>query len=176
MKSFQYSSSSPASENFAGKRPAIVTQSHSEDHDGTPTRDYIGEPVISGGLKSSFRYSRPVFEPSVTKEDKGSYALVKSFRQLIPGFTFSSHAKSTLASQLSESPVYPDGFRPRTLEERKKLGWYPDYAELSGVPWPKPYLDFDPEKALPRPYRPFRWPYHQTMGKPPFLLQFGENY
>jgi len=28
---------------------------------------------------------------------------------------------------------------------------------------PEPYGGFDPAKALPRPYRPFRWAYHQTM-------------
>ncbi|RPB24237.1 hypothetical protein L211DRAFT_752249, partial [Terfezia boudieri ATCC MYA-4762] len=43
------------------------------------------------------------------------------------------------------------------------LGLYPDYAALSGVPWPEACVDFDPQRALPRPYRPFRWPYHQTM-------------
>ena len=48
-------------------------------------------------------------------------------------------------------------------EEIKALGDFPDYAELSGVPLPKPYFAFDINQALPRPYRPFRWAYHQTM-------------
>ncbi|KAN0078627.1 Protein of unknown function (DUF3445) domain containing protein [Elaphomyces granulatus] len=43
------------------------------------------------------------------------------------------------------------------------IGDFPDYAELSGVPLPRPYLEHDINKALPRPYRPFRWSYHQTM-------------
>jgi len=38
-----------------------------------------------------------------------------------------------------------------------------DYFKLTGVPSPKPLLDFNIEEALPRPYRPFRWQYHQTM-------------
>jgi hypothetical protein len=38
-----------------------------------------------------------------------------------------------------------------------------DYFALTGVLPPKPLLDFDIDKALPRPYRPFRWKYHQTM-------------
>ena len=62
-----------------------------------------------------------------------------------------------------EPQAYPVGFRPKTKAERNKLGLYPDYAALSGVPWPEPYVDFDPQRALPRPYRPFRWPYHQIM-------------
>jgi hypothetical protein len=62
-----------------------------------------------------------------------------------------------------------------SVKEIKALGDFPDYAELSGVPLPEAYLKFDIDKALPRPYRPFRWAYHQTMckchifcSKPPF--------
>jgi hypothetical protein len=54
----------------------------------------------------------------------------------------------------------PMGF---SVDEIKALGDFPDYATLSGVPLPSPYPEFDIEKALPRPYRPFRWAYHQTM-------------
>lgn len=54
----------------------------------------------------------------------------------------------------------PTGF---SVDEIKALGDFPDYAELSGVPLPEPYHDFDIDKAIPRPYRPFRWAYHQTM-------------
>jgi hypothetical protein len=53
-----------------------------------------------------------------------------------------------------------------SVDEIKALGDFPDYAELSGVPLPEAYTDFDIETAMPRPYRPFRWSYHQTMGKP----------
>ena len=56
----------------------------------------------------------------------------------------------------------PTGF---TIEEIRRLGNFPDYAALSGSPLPKPYRVFDIAKALPRPYRPYRWPYHQTMCK-----------
>lgn len=52
-----------------------------------------------------------------------------------------------------------------SVGEIKALGNFPDYATLSGVPLPKPYHEFDIKKALPRPYRPFRWAYHQTMGQ-----------
>lgn len=40
---------------------------------------------------------------------------------------------------------------------------HPDYFKLSGVPAPKPLPDFDVDKTKPRPYRPFRWTYHQNM-------------
>ncbi|KAG2421797.1 hypothetical protein HFD88_005773 [Aspergillus terreus] len=49
------------------------------------------------------------------------------------------------------------------MTDIKSLGKFPDYAALSGVPLPRSYLEFDINKALPRPYGPFRWAYHQTM-------------
>lgn len=54
----------------------------------------------------------------------------------------------------------PTGF---SVDEVKVLGDFPDYATLSGVPLPRPYNEHVIENALPRPYRPFRWAYHQTM-------------
>lgn len=56
----------------------------------------------------------------------------------------------------------PTGF---TVDEIRRLGEFPDYAKLSGVPLPNPYTAFDISKAKPRPYRPLRWAYHQTMCK-----------
>ena len=52
-----------------------------------------------------------------------------------------------------------------SVAEVKALGDFPDYSALSGVPQPEEYKDFRIETAIPRPYRPFRWPYHQTMCK-----------
>lgn len=43
------------------------------------------------------------------------------------------------------------------------LGDFPDYARLSGVPLPQACPKFDAAVARARPYRPFRWAYHQTM-------------
>lgn len=60
----------------------------------------------------------------------------------------------------SDTKYTPTGF---SVQEIKSLGDFPDYAELSGVPLPAAYPEFDIDKALPRPYRPFRWAYHQTM-------------
>ena len=50
-----------------------------------------------------------------------------------------------------------------TVNDIRKLGDFPDYSKLSGVPAPSPLPYFDVDKAQPRPYRPFRWAYHQTM-------------
>lgn len=50
--------------------------------------------------------------------------------------------------------------------EIRALGEFPDYAALSGVSLPRECdAEFDIDRALPRPYRPLRWGYHQTMCK-----------
>ncbi len=59
-----------------------------------------------------------------------------------------------------EERYTPTGF---SVADVIALGDFPDYATLSGVPLPEAYDGFDIERALPRPYRPFRWSYHQTM-------------
>lgn len=56
-----------------------------------------------------------------------------------------------------------------TVGDIKALGDFPDYAKLSGVPLPLPLKDFNVDSSPPRPYRPFRWPYHQTMCMWPVL-------
>ncbi|KAF1939656.1 hypothetical protein EJ02DRAFT_351847 [Clathrospora elynae] len=67
--------------------------------------------------------------------------------------------------EISYLNVHESGFTPCefSVKEVKALGDFPDYAALSGVPLPRPYPEFDIKKALPRPYRPLRWAYHQTM-------------
>ena len=62
--------------------------------------------------------------------------------------------------ECSDAKYTAGGF---SIKEINALGPFPDYAELSDVPAPAPYTAFDIETALPRPYRPFRWAYHQTM-------------
>jgi hypothetical protein len=52
-----------------------------------------------------------------------------------------------------------------SLQEIKRLGDFPDYAALSGIPLPQKYEGFDIATAKARPFRPIRWAYHQTMCK-----------
>ncbi|KAF4963205.1 hypothetical protein FSARC_8783 [Fusarium sarcochroum] len=69
------------------------------------------------------------------------------------------------------------GFSVRDILD---LGDFPDYAKLSGVPLPSPLPDFCIEKAVPRPYRPMRWVYHQTMAfkkmDPDFWIELESTY
>lgn len=73
-------------------------------------------------------------------------------REDVPLLTELEDAKKTMLT--------PCGF---SVGEIEAMGNFPDYAALSGIPLPQPYLEFDITKAKPRPYRPFRWAYHQTM-------------
>ena len=56
----------------------------------------------------------------------------------------------------------------------------PDYFELCGIAPPRPMDQFDLAQANARPYRPFRWPYHQTMSlmkmHPSFWLEIDASY
>ncbi|KAL0577898.1 hypothetical protein V5O48_004093 [Marasmius crinis-equi] len=55
-----------------------------------------------------------------------------------------------------------------------------DYFQLTGVPPPTPLPNFDINKAKPRPYRPFRWEYHQNMSlhklEPDWWLELESTY
>lgn len=80
-------------------------------------------------------------------------------------------------SEQHPSSYTPTGFSKSDIEA---LGDFPDYASLSGVPNPQPYRDYNLSTAQHRPYRPFRWPYHQTMSlqklDPDFYLELTSTY
>nr|POE59017.1 hypothetical protein CFP56_24287 [Quercus suber] len=79
-----------------------------------------------------------------------------------PDYTKLASWTETQDAEAISDQVTATGF---TMEEIRRLGDFPDYAALSGVPLPQEYQGFDPDKALSRPYRPLRWAYHQTMCK-----------
>lgn len=57
----------------------------------------------------------------------------------------------------------PTGF---SAQDIRTLGRFPDYSVLTGVRYPIPSgPEFDINRATFRPFRPFRWSYHQTMGR-----------
>ncbi|KAE8151691.1 hypothetical protein BDV25DRAFT_171261 [Aspergillus avenaceus] len=76
--------------------------------------------------------------------------------------TLQRHAlPTTRTPDFSNNNQYtPTGF---SIHEIKTLGPFPDYAVLSGVPHPRPCPQFNIQTACFRPFRPFRWTYHQTM-------------
>lgn len=114
--------------------------------------------------------------PSSSPKDHPANVLPPSRRFTLPGHIKSLFLHDREASILEcqidmntdytscESTQYtPTGI---SIDEAKQLESFPDYASLSGVPLPGPCPGFDIDRALPRPYRPIRWNYHQTMGMP----------
>ncbi|KAJ4256924.1 hypothetical protein NW762_009020 [Fusarium torreyae] len=89
-----------------------------------------------------------------------------------------SQLPSTRTQDLSINGQYtPTGF---SSQEIRAMGAFPDYSVLSGVPHPKPVPQFDIKTAEFRPFRPFRWTYHQTMSlmkfEPDFWIELERNY
>ena len=120
----------------------------------------------AGPIAASSSYTE-AFPPSGREnlvkllQNAGSFLNEIEFRKnLIP---FTSNYK-----ECGPSTYTPTGI---SLGEVKTLGDFPDYATLADVPLPGAYEGFRLEKAIARPYRPFRWAYHQTMCMPnPYFL------
>ncbi|KIK63722.1 hypothetical protein GYMLUDRAFT_40781 [Collybiopsis luxurians FD-317 M1] len=73
------------------------------------------------------------------------------------------------------------GYRLRPLAvDRISRRQFVDYFKLSGVPPPVPLPEFNVDKAKARPYRPFRWSYHQTMSlkkmDPDYFVELESTY
>jgi hypothetical protein len=116
--------------------------------------------------------------PKISRSSPYAYAFPPSRRaalaQLLPNSKVSAvdlspeelRAKqlpTTKAQDLNRQDQHtPTGI---STQEIKKLARFPDYATLSGVRHPVPDPSFDIRTAKFRPFRPFRWTYHQTMGK-----------
>ncbi|KAF4995748.1 hypothetical protein FDECE_12697 [Fusarium decemcellulare] len=155
-------------------------------------------------LARTLVYNRKAFSPSrwpsspppepVKKSASADYtkAYPPSQRHVLPEISpaFSSSANVDLSVspkpllrldedyRLASPTKY--NFTGFSVSEIRQLGDFPDYAKLSGVPLPSPLKNFNVETALPRPYRPFRWAYHQTMSlkklDPDFWLEVENTY
>lgn len=81
-----------------------------------------------------------------------------------PETLYKCAVSSTRTADMDQKNLFtPTGF---STEDIRALGRFPDYSVLSGTRNPQPYGDhFDINKAIFRPFRPFRWTYHQTMGE-----------
>lgn len=103
----------------------------------------------------------PSRRSALTELDASTSKVFKDQKDLAASDCSNNMAPMKTSYLKVEDTLYtPCGF---TIKDVKQLGDFPDYATLSGVPLPCPYPEFDIQKAIPRPYRPFRWAYHQTM-------------
>lgn len=137
----------------------------------TPPRSLTPEKKVPNNMPPSTTY-KDIFPPS-TRGNLPVWA--KSWSSLYAGLQRQPNSDE-VNRELSQNMVIPFETDYRTcspetytpmgisLSEVRSLGDFPDYAKLSGVPLPEAYKEFKIETAMARPYRPFRWAYHQTMG------------
>jgi hypothetical protein len=142
-----------------GRRNAILARLYSNQHG----------PINAEAIPS---YSLPSKKPpTVTKVHLSSTFppsrrfVLAEIGQASNSSTLDEWEKNVVPLETSYLDANDSIFTPcgLSVKETKALGDFPDYAALTGVPLPNPYSEFDIKQALPRPYRPFRWPYHQTM-------------
>ncbi|KAA6411510.1 MAG: putative alpha-mannosyltransferase [Lasallia pustulata] len=133
----------------------------------TPPRSLSPETKVPSNGPAPVAYN-DIFPPSSREAlAKAAATLPPAQRGKLKGLEVSQveFKKNIIPWAANYQECGPSTYTPMeiSIEEVKALGDFPDYAELSGVPLPEEYEEFDMEKAKSRPYRPFRWAYHQTM-------------
>jgi hypothetical protein len=135
----------------------------------TPPRSLTPE---KQGLPSNKAPSQPDFSDSFPPSRREALGLLPSDAMHGPGKTAKElsllrpeYGQRTPSEEVWEFEKLPNGVTATnfTLDEIKRLGDFPDYSALSGIPLPAEYVGFDINKAKARPFRPLRWAYHQTM-------------
>ena len=133
--------------------PRSLTPEKKVPDNKPPTKDYknIFPPSPRGNL------------PIWTKSWKSIWATPKRFE--VDGDYQESLQEDLIPWEADYRKCDSSTYTPMEISigEVKALGDFPDYSKLSSVPLPEAYKEFEIEKAIPRPYRPFRWAYHQTM-------------
>lgn len=132
-------------------------RSLSPEKQGLPSNKTSSEPDYSETFPPSRREALADL-PSDALKGPGKSA--KELSQLPPNYEKRVPSEEAWNFDKLADHVTATGF---SLEEIKRLGDFPDYAALSGVPLPERYEGFDIAKAKARPFRPLRWAYHQTM-------------
>ena len=132
-------------------------------------RASIVTPPRSLSPEKGSRESAAVAPPSPGYKESfppsGRENLVKVLRDATPFLNENEFYKSLIPFTSSYWECGPSTFTPTgiSIAEVKALGDFPDYAVLADVPLPNVYEGFKLDQAIARPYRPFRWAYHQTM-------------
>lgn len=129
----------------------------SPEKQGLPSNKVSSEPDFSDAFPPSRREALGDL-PSDAMHGLGKTA--KELSLLSPNYANMAPSEEGWDLDKLVDSVTATGF---SLDEIRRLGDFPDYSALSGVPLPEEYLGFDITKAKARPFRPMRWAYHQTM-------------
>jgi len=137
----------------------------------TPPRSLSPEKKVPINIPPPTAY-KEIFPPSTRGNlpiwTKSWSSLIASLRSTNgeAGISQVVTSKNVIPFEKAYREADPSTYTPMgiTIGEVEALGDFPDYSKLSGVPLPEAYDEHKVETAIPRPYRPFRWSYHQTMG------------
>jgi len=146
-----------------------LSRRHRDQVSKSPPRSLSPEKKVPNNAPPAVGYT-DVFPPS-TRETlpKAAVSLSTAKQKILDGHEVdvAEFRKNIIPLTADYRECGPSTYTPMEIskEELKALGDFPDYATLSGVPLPEPYKEFKIETAISRPYRPFRWAYHQTMCK-----------
>lgn len=147
-----------------------VTRGRRTSTSKTPPRSLTPEKKVPGNGTPPSAY-KDTFPPST----RGNLPIwTKSWKSLLAGLQSTNgeaevnqvvSSENVLAFEQDYREASSSTYTPMGISvgEVKALGDFPDYPKLSGVPLPEAYKEFKIETAIARPYRPFRWAYHQTM-------------
>lgn len=175
LSGISYLAQTKAQKKGLGKRVATlitkINRGRRTSTSTTPPRSLTPEKKVPDNMPPSTIY-KDIFPPSTRRNLP---VCAKSWSSLYAGLQRQPNSDE-VNRELSQDIVIPfetdyrvcspGTYTPMgiSLAEVKTLGDFPDYAKLSGVPLPEAYKEFKIETAMARPYRPFRWAYHQTMG------------
>ena len=138
----------------------------------TPPRSFSPEKEPNNSQPRSSEYVSAF--PPLTRENipQAAAELTEDRRKILETSTFDENnwTKSVLGFEEDFRKADPERYiyTGYKVKEIRALGDFPNYSALCEIPLPEPYPEHDINKAVPRPYRPFRWAYHQTMCESPF--------
>lgn len=139
-------------------------RSLSPEKQGLPSTKASSEPDFSNAFPPSRREALAALSSDALQ---GPGKSATQLSQIPPDYSKRVPSEDVWDADKYGDHVTATGF---SLEEIKRLGDFPDYAALSGIPLPQKYEGFDISTAKARPFRPLRWAYHQTMCKTPRSL------
>ncbi|KAJ9613153.1 hypothetical protein H2200_003094 [Cladophialophora chaetospira] len=150
----------------------------------TPPRSISPEKEPTNSQPKSSEYVNTF--PPLTRENlpEAAVDLPKDRREVLETSSFDEKnwTKSILGWEDDFRRADPDKYiyTGYKVKEIRALGDFPNYSALSEIPLPEAYPEHDIDKALPRPFRPFRWAYHQTMSltklEPDWWLELENTY
>ena len=160
-----------ASANWLSAHLPLLPRGHRTSESKTPPRSQSPEKKVPSNTPPLADYKDifPPFQRNTLPKVAESYPQVQKSKLLGGNFNETEFNKNIIPFTTNYRDCGPSTYTPMgfSMEEISTVGDFPDYAELSGVPLPEPYKEFKIETACARPYRPFRWAYHQTMCKFP---------